>query len=491
MGAVLACNRFDRGPDYYEMTRTYLEDYWNYYYDTHFKRDRYNFTSYSSFVNAFNTFWDVANVYKHWAFQYFQPTAQQQITSHIKPDATLQDVWSMAVLDGLNGQLNVMSVPPFGFFMFRNTAYGPRWDVLSDGEDYDLLNDAGKAQLMNYYSSRYGAISFADLPRGYGRRMYSRYDFKSGFGFFDKLQEAGHYNDQMGAMFAAVFPDAYFLGVDDTADFRRYNLPYYLVFKPEMTSSFSALWSSQEPSVNPTMYLEKDATGQVTSQATLAWKRFVKGTDIIQGFDYPADPVPTLAPEQRVGQAWTQITWTSRMYSLYLGEALFRVNYDLDYAKANQVFKLGGGESQAVAPGYHEVEVPDITTGSRYVAIQKDGYDGYCLHNGTPTTTACYVYNGAGGCAATDQCIFDLDKATPSARLISQAQDYLTMVNNPATCPLPPYLVYQGWTCMSADEANNPAVLEDRRRYWTDIYRDTIRDLDLMRGMYQAYGKAF
>ena len=44
---------------------------------------------------------------------------------------------------------------------------------------------------------------------------------------------------------------------------------------------------------------------------------------------------------------------------------------------------------------------------------------------------------------------------------------------------------------MGADEANNPALVEERRKYWTDIFRDTIRDLDLMRGMYQAYGKAF
>lgn len=494
VGAVLACNRFDRGPDYFEMTRTHLEDYWNNYYATHFKRDRYNFSSYSSFMSAFNTFYEIANVYKHWTFAYFnQPTAQQQLTPHYPLDATMQDLWTMAVLDGLNGHINVMAVPPYGFFMFRNTAYGPRWDVLSDGVDYDTLNDTGKAQLANYYTQYYGAITFADLPRGYGRRMYSRYDFKSGFGFFDKLQEAGHYNDQTGAMFAAVIPDAYFLGVDDTADFRRYNIPYYLVFKPEMSETFGSLWSSQNPSVNPTMYLMKDSSGAVTTNATLAWRRFVKGTDIVQGFDYPADPLPSLTPDQQVGQAWTQITWTSRIYSLYLGEALFKVNYDLDYAKENMVYKLGGGEQMSIAPGYHTVEVPDVTTGSRYVAVEKDGYDGYCLSNGTPTTTACYVFSpgGAGGCSPTQQCVFDLTKANPAARLISNARDYLVLVNNPATCPLPAYLQYQGWGCMRADEANNPAVLEDRRKYWTDIFRDTIRDLDLMRGMYQAYGKAF
>jgi hypothetical protein len=101
------------------------------------------------------------------------------------------------------------------------------------------------------------------------------------------------------------------------------------------------------------------------------------------------------------------------------------------------------------------------------------------------------VFNGSGGCSPTQQCVFDLKRANPAARLISNARDYLVLVNNPAACPLPAYLQYQGWGCMPADEANNPAVLEDRRKYWTDIFRDQIRDLDLMRGMYQAYGKAF
>src|SRR6185436_7419388 len=143
---------------------------------------------------------------------------------------------------------NVMNVPPAGFFMYRNfTApipgpggnpitctsdsecpyglcnivsgnptgqcrIGPRWDLISEGDDYDALNDEGRQVLKDYYSNtnRYNppATGFGDLPRGLGRRMYSRYDFKSGYGFFNRMQEAGHYADQMGAMFAAVFPDA-------------------------------------------------------------------------------------------------------------------------------------------------------------------------------------------------------------------------------------------------------------------------------------------
>jgi hypothetical protein len=497
VGGVLSCNRFDRGPDYYEMARTHLEDYYNYYFSNHFKRDRYHFSSRGAFGSTYGAFWDVADIYKKWVFEFFKKSAQtgQEIRGTYPLDPMLQDYWTMAVLDGINQHLNVMSVPPTGMFMLRNLTSGPRWDIVSEGDDYDQLNETGRAKVQDYYRSRYNALAFADLPRGLGRRMYSRYDYKSGFGFFNRMQEAGHYNDQMGAMYAAVFPDATFLGADENADSRRFNIPYYLVFKKELTDTFSALWGNQEELVRPIMYLKKNGltaagqpkvgtppvNGKCESGCTIAensvtplctcpsleWKRFVNGADLISGFNYPRETgklctagqtTNCLTADQKPAQANIQLTWTSRIYSIYLGEALFRVNYDLDYAKANQVFKLGGGEQQTVATGFHAVEVQDITTGSRYAALEKDG-------------------------AAVN--------STPAIREIGIAKDQLQMLNDPTKCPLPPYLADVGYACMGADEANNPALVEERRKYWTDIFRDTIRDLDLMRGMYTAYGKAF
>ncbi len=490
VGGILSCNRFDRGPDYFEMARTELEDYRNYYFSSHFKRDRYHFNTNYAVNSAYGAFWNVADIYKKWVFEFYRKAGpEQEITrSTYKIDPLLQDYWTMAVLDGINQHLNVMSVPPAGMFMYRSLSRGPQWDIVSEGDEYDALNPNGRAKIQDYYRSRYNASGFADLPRGLGRRMYSRYDYKSGFGFFNRMQEAGHYGDQMGAMFAAVFPDATFIGVDDQADFRRYNIPYYMVFKKELTDTFSALWGSQEELVRPMMYLKKNEIGQVRADPVngacnpgcsiaeqdnkcvcpaLDWKRFVSGKDLVSNFDYPRETgkictagmtTNCLTADQKPGQANIQLTWTSRIYSLYLGEALFRVNYDLDYAKANQVYKLGGSEQQAIAPGFHAVEVQDILTGSRYSAIEK---------------------NGAAA------------NSTPAIRMIGIAKEQLQMVQDPTICPLPPYLEYVGYACMGADEANNPALVEERRKYWTDIFRDTIRDLDLMRGMYQAYGKAF
>jgi len=240
------------------------------------------------------------------------------------------------------------------------------------------------------------------------------------------------------------------------------------VFRDELSAHFGALWSNNEDVVRPTLYKELDNAGQFTGTSNLFWKRHILGENLFQGFVYPK-PAPQACTgsqlwpacfeaRQRAAPANIQNTWTSRIYALYLGEALFSVNYDLDYAKANQVYKLGGNEQFTVAPGYHTVEVPDIITGSRYVAVERDG-------------------------AAPD--------STPAVRMIGIANVYLQMVQDPARCPLPDYLTILGYSCMDAAQANNPALVAERRRYWTEVFQDQLRDLDLMRGMYSIFGKAF
>jgi hypothetical protein len=470
-GPVLSCNRFDRGPDYYEMVKTKLEDYWNYYFDSHFRRDRSFFSGSTALFRTYGTYNFTSNVYKHWVLEQFRmPTSSQEQLRRYPVDPMIQDYWTMAVLDGVNSHLNVMSVPPDGLFMYRNlvNAGGPRWDVISQGEDFDYLNEKGRAELEALYTSRLNAKDFVIVPRGLGRRMYSRYDYKSGFGFFERMLEAGHYNDQVGAMFAAVIPGIDVQGVDVTADFNRYNISYYTVFRSEFHDTFSALWSNDEEKIRPTLYKTVNNAGIVEDKAALQWRTYVRGTDFFEGFDYPKAPLrqcqgthtwPTcFKAEQNAAPANIQLTWTSRIYALFLGMALFRTNYDLDYAKANQIFKLGGGEAFTVAPGYHTVEVQDPVTGHRYVAIEADG---------APSNS------------------------TSAVRMISIAQDYLTMVRNPATCPLPQYIFFLGYRCMSAEAANNPALVEERRQYWLEVFQDQVRDLELMRGMYQVYGKAF
>ncbi|MBI3184012.1 MAG: zinc-dependent metalloprotease [Myxococcales bacterium] len=478
VGLVLSCNRFDRGPDYFEISRQMIEDYWNDYFFTHFKRDRYLFSSSSAFNNAAGTFYELASIYKHWVHAFYgQSGPNRQNVQRFNYDPLIQDTWSMAVLDASNANLAVMSVPPAGFFMFRNLSGRGQWDYLSEGVDFDELSPEGQQKLMDYYSDQNtwgsaAAQAFAIMKRGHARRMYSRYDFKSGFGFWYRMLEAGHYNDQIGAMIAAVLPEAEFPAIDYYADRDRYYIPYYLVFKKEFSDLFSALWGMDETPIRPTMYLAKDDTGKVTSTPALHFRTFIEGKNFIKNFDYPkrkdlictaTQTTDCLDASQYPGEANMQLTWSSRIYALYLGMALFSINYDLDYAKSNMVFKIGGSETVTPATGYHTVEVPDISTGSRYVALEKDG-------------------------AAPN--------STPPIRLINIADAYRKVVENPAICPMPELPNPYGpastiGSCMPADERNNPVLIEQRRREYLEYFKDMLRDLDLARGFYGVFGRAF
>ena len=82
--------------------------------------------------------------------------------------------------------------------------------------------------------------------------------------------------------------------------------------------------------------------------------------------------------------------------------------------------------------------------------------------------------------------------STPALRMLGVADDYLKVVKNPAICPMPAHLVERGdANCMSSANAGNPGLVEQRKKLYTEFLRDATRDLDLMRGFYSAYGKAF
>lgn len=475
-GALPSCDWFDLGPDLYEKVRNRLEGYWNSYYWTHFKRDRLLFSPNSAANQAYSTFDDLGTLYKHWVHAYFrQTTAGQQLFPRYAYDATVQDTWTMGVLDGVNAMLAVLAVPPAGLFMYRTGPGSPRWDVVSEGVDFDQLSPTGEARLRNYYSDtsrwQFPAEAFATARRGEGRRMYSRYDFKSGFGFFNRLLEVGHYHDQMGAMIAAVQPQASFLGVDALEDQRRYLIPYYLVFKKELTDVFSSLWSRSEDDVRPVMHFVKDDTGYVTTAPGVAARTLAWGGDLIAGFDYPerrertcGGPVTQgcIDPQQMPAPVSVQLTWTSRIYALYLGMALFSVNFDLDYAKSNLVFKLGGGEQVTAEPGFHVLELADLTSGARYAVLEKDG---------APPAS------------------------TPAVRLLRLAEAYKKVVDDPGICPMPTVptkggAVTETGACLTAEEKADPARVEQRRKDYTEAFKNAVRDLDIMRGFYGLFGRA-
>jgi len=476
-GPVLSCNRFDRGPDYYEMVHTKLEDYWNYYVDSHFRKDRINFSGNGAINGTFNTFNLAASSYRHWVYEYFkQASTDQEQGVHFKFDQNFQDYWTMAVLDGVNQNLNIMAVPQDGYYRLYPLSSGQAWLLYTSGVDFDYPTAAGLERIKANNTVNGAQLDWVLVPRGIGRRMFNQYDYKSGYNYQRRINEAGHYNDQIGAMFAAIISNIDVQGVDVIADQNRYSIPYYLVFRDEMQSTFSAMWANDDAKIRPRIYRKALPTypqggpngNGVSDEVGVDYKTFVRGTDFFTGFNYPKELAACtsgqnpyrdncLKTDQKAAPAFVFASSTAAFYSLYFGMAAFKVNYDLDYAKANQIFKIGSGESFTVAAGYEVVEVPDIFTGHRYAAVKKTG---------SPKDS------------------------TGAERMINLTRDYLQLVENPATCPMPEYFQLLGYGCMDPAQANNPSKLEEERQYWKEAFQNQIGYLDLQRSFYNAFGKA-
>ncbi len=482
-GPVLSCNRFDMGPDYYQIVRANLEQYWNYYFDSHFRKDRPYFTSTRAIYGAYNTFSFAANSYKHWVFeQYKQATSVQEQVVRYKFDPTFQDYWTMAVLDGVNQHLNVMAVPQAGFYYLRTTTRTgePRWDYISGGEDYEYETPAGIGFLADYTQRYLGGTDWTIVPRGLGRMLGNRFDHKGGYNFHNRINEIGHFADHLGAMIAAVDPSFQVQGVDVIADLQRYTIPYSLVFRDEFFQTFSALWADHEEWLRPTMYKQPLETwpngpnGGISNNPAIDWRTHVRGQDFYANLEYPRERTACntgagdnplydycFLPEMNPAPVTVSISWISQIYALSLGMQVFSVNYDLDYAKTNQIYKYGSGESFQVANGYRAVTLDDFRTGHVYAAVEVDAPD-------TPPNS------------------------TGAVRMISIGNDYKLMVENPGRCPIPDYLYYQiGYSCMPAADANNPAKIEDRRRMWENAFRNHISLMDIQRLYYAYLGKAW
>jgi hypothetical protein len=349
----------------------------------------------------------------------------------------MQDTWSMAAFDGVNNLLRVLSVPSTGFYMLYAPRSERQWVLLSNPREFDELSDEGMERLKQIYADRYQAEAFASFSRGTARSMYSRYDSKGGAGYQWRIEELGHTLDQIGALFSTLYSGVDFLGTDFVADQNRYYIPYNLVFHDEMNRVFGSVWTAEQrdgdvaglgtaAQVYPTAYMEPGATNL---KGKISYQVQVKGSDYIQDFDYPK--ADDLTDKEAAAPMNISVTYTSRIYSLLIGMVGFDVNYDLDFAKSNQVIRLGGSEEFTVPAGYEKVEVSDSSTGYRYAALKPLG--------------------GAD---------------TPAVTMVRAALDF---------------------QYKSQDPQYNAADQD----YYNVIFKDRVGYLDLMRNYYSVFGKAF
>ncbi len=441
VGANLLCNRWDQGADVYEMTSKWLERFNQNYVFQNFRRDRLLYSPASVASAKFGRYLgNVPNVYQQWLFNiyylanYYALTPEEMDKYYGLGDPIYQNYWTMAVMDSTNTLMEQLAIPSVGY---HGKKADGTWEYIPTGDPQNKRLDAAAEQAfiarMRQPNPGYADVLY--IPRGPGRSMFTVYD-STGYDNYTRVNEAGHFWDVYAAMLAITTSETNFLGVDRGSDALRYSLPYYITFSRELAPLFSAFWTENKDYYSPSVIKLADGTGSVRLPT------FLKGRDYIMGFDYPP-PAPT--PVDGAGnpavleKLTPNPTWSSRFYAQVWGMAYFTGNFNQEFANFNQVFRLGSGESITPSPGFNVVTFADPFGGGYvYAALKK-------------TTTATVPTAGA----------FMVEKANAekvkweTARTSGQPVDGLTAVQ------------------------------------WEAKVRDDVRTLEMMRSLYDIFGRAW
>lgn len=436
VGAHIACNRWDFGADVFEVTNEWITRYQEDYVFNAFKRDRFGFgpDSYWNRIDRYTM--NLPNVYQQWLFNifwlqdYYDLTAEQMEQYFGVGDPIFQNYWTMAVIDGTNTLLRQLATPSTGY---HGKLPSGSWVHLSTNKpDNARLPDSLET---NYIQSTL-AQGFTDVvyvPRGPGRSMYTLFE-SDGYDFFTRVNEVGHFWDQVMAISALASSSTNFLGVDRGSDALRYSLPYYMTFDRELSNVYGAVWSEDRSRYGSS--LVKTGNGL----ATVVSPQFVRGEDFIADFNYPPPPPRLLdgsgsaLPMEKVEAS---PTWGTRFYAQVYGMAFFTENFNQDFASQNQVYRLGSGEQITPAAGYSVVQFADPFGGYIYAAVKKDN-----------------------------------DPAPPPApQIILTAQQYKA-----------------NWDLAAASSTGTYQGLTTAQ--WEAKTRELVRSLEIMRGLYNIFGRA-
>lgn len=316
--ATVSCHRWDEGADPMEIVNNAMSSYRSYYFFNNYKRDRFGFDAYSLYTRVSSRYFNyLPNVYQHWLFR---------VAFYGIDDDTLANYWTFGTYNGFNLLMDVISKPEYGTYELSNSvtgqpsATGDIWTRVD--ENTNPTEDENKLV----------------IPRGVGRRKYSRFDYDTGYYFQNQLTEAGHFWEHLAAIEALTTSSGVFVGVETGADFTRYLVPYYLAFEDELTGYFEGIvtddYKTYAPKIDPNKGILR------TPAATLTLTNGAK-------FD---PEMGTIIPNLSFGRPLNlENNFTIRFYTLVQGMSEFRSLYSLKFADRQLVFRMGTGEE--VTPG--------------------------------------------------------------------------------------------------------------------------------------------
>jgi hypothetical protein len=440
VGANLLCNRSDQGADVYEMTSKWIERFNQSYVFSNFRRDRLTYSPSQVTSGKFGRFLgNVPNVYQQWLFniyylvKFLQLSPEELDEFYGLGDPIWQNYWTMAVVDSTNLLMQQLSVPSAGYHGKRADG---AWEYIPTGDALNRrFSASAEASLRADIAlpARGGYTDLAYVPRGPGRSMFTVFD-SFGYDNYTRVNEAGHFWDVFAAMLALITSETNFLGVDRGSDALRYSLPYYLTFNLEMAPLFGNYFTENSDTYAPMLAKNADGT------ATVQLPTFIKANDYIFGFNYPvAQPAPVdgSGNPMPMSKVLPISTWSARFYSLFWSMAFFTQNFNLEYAEFTKVYRLGSDEALDPAPGFVVEQFSDPFGGGYvYAALRK-------LNEPRVTTGAAIVLRAQQQKAKWDQ-----------AKNLNQRIDGL-----------------------SAAE-------------WEARVRETVRNMEIMRGLYNIFGRA-
>jgi hypothetical protein len=289
--------------------------------------------------------------------------------------------------------------------------------------------------------TKYGYTAVAYVPRGPGRSMFTQYS-DMGWDFYTKTDEVGHFWDQAAALQALTTSTTEFLGVDRGSDALKYSLPYYQTFNLELAPLFSAVWTEDRAYYASGFAKLSDGTAAIVPPV------FLRGENYIDGFDYPpppAIPVDNGGNALQMDQVEATPPWGTRFYSELLGMAYFTDNYNQEFAMFNQMYRLGSAEALTPADDFQVLAIPDPLGGGYYYAALKRTFDPRPYQAGPKM-----ILRTQG----------DVDKWNDAR-------------NNTPDDPTDDHLV----DGLSSSQ-------------WEGVVRDDVRNLEMMRGLYDIFGRA-
>jgi hypothetical protein len=339
----LNCQVWDEGTSYTETVRSAIQNYWNYFVFTNYRRGRYE----NSFINGFlsregRVGWYLTTFYR---FYYFY----QQWNIGIRDDLL------EASLVGLNFINQVLGTPePGQHCLDQDTNMYQNVNAVSD----EALEDC----------------QMIDVPNGVGRTHNLVY---SDDYYWPTIDYIGSFYAKIGILYYLSDTSASFFRVSNTADQRFFSIGYYRVFKKELLGLLRSMMFSW-------LGVEQGETYQAYAMAESVMPRALVAPEAFG--QAPGDMVGT--PQVKAPMGYNTV-----FQALLLSTVYNTSSYDsvLDFDEYLTISESGSGDDRTYPDDWDVATFVHPQTGVTYRAAQTS--DDLSLGHALLTEASSFVAN--------------------------------------------------------------------------------------------------